>query len=47
MKKERMNISHFRFILFNLKIFGDIVTIHLKTVNGKYSMAIDIRALSS
>ena len=26
MKKARMNISHFRFILFNLKIFGEIVT---------------------
>ena len=26
MKKARMNISHFYFILFNLKIFGEIVT---------------------
>ena len=26
MKKARMNISRFRFILFNLKIFGEIVT---------------------
>ena len=26
MKKAQMNISHFRFILFNLKIFGEIVT---------------------
>ena len=26
MKKPRMNISHFRFILFNWKIFGEIVT---------------------
>ena len=26
MKKARMNISHFRFILFILKIFGEIVT---------------------
>ena len=26
MKKLRMNISHFRFILFNLKIFGEIVS---------------------
>ena len=26
MKIARMNISHFRFILFNLKIFGEIVT---------------------
>ena len=26
MKNARMNISHFRFILFNLKIFGEIVT---------------------
>ena len=26
MKKARMNISHFRFILSKLKIFGEIVT---------------------
>ena len=26
MKKVRMNISHSRFILFKLKIFGEIVT---------------------
>ena len=26
MKKARMNISHLCFILFNLKIFGEIVT---------------------
>ena len=26
MKKARMNVSHFRFILFNFKIFGEIVT---------------------
>ena len=26
MKNARMNISHFRFILFNLNIFGEIVT---------------------
>ena len=26
MKKARMNISQFCFILFNLKIFGEIVT---------------------
>ena len=26
MKKAQMNISHFRFILFKLKIFGEIVT---------------------
>ena len=26
MKKAWMNISHFYFILFNLKIFGEIVT---------------------
>ena len=25
MKNSRMNISHFRFILFNSKIFGEIV----------------------
>ena len=27
-----MNISHFRFILFNLKIFGEIVTTFTKTI---------------
>ena len=27
MKKARMNISHFCLILFNLKFFGEIVTI--------------------
>ena len=26
MKKARMNIFHLRFILLNLKIFGEIVT---------------------
>ena len=30
MKKARMNISHSRFILFKLKIFGEIVTTFLK-----------------
>ena len=29
MKQAQMNISHFRFILFNLKIFGVIVTTFL------------------
>ena len=29
MKKARMNISHSRFILFKLKIFGEIVTTFL------------------
>ena len=29
MKKTRMNISHSRFILFKLKIFGEIVTTKL------------------
>ena len=29
MKNARMKISHFRFILFNLKIFGEIVTAFL------------------
>ena len=27
MKKARMNISHYRFILFNLKIFGEILVV--------------------
>ena len=31
MKKARMNISHSRFILFKLKIFGEIVTTNKKT----------------
>ena len=31
MKKARMNISHSRFILFKLKIFGEIVTTKVKT----------------
>ena len=29
-KKARMNISHFRFVLFNLKIFGEIVATKVK-----------------
>ena len=32
MKKTRMNISHSRFILSKLKIFGEIVTTNLKTL---------------
>ena len=32
MKKARMNISHFRFILFNLKIFGEIVIAKLISI---------------
>ena len=32
MKKARMNISHSRFILFKLKIFGEIVTTYSKMV---------------
>ena len=35
MKEARMNISHFRFILFDLKIFGEIVTTYYK---GKYTL---------
>ena len=31
MKKARMNISHSRFILFKLKIFGEIVATKKKT----------------
>ena len=30
MKKARVNISHSRFILFKLKIFGEIVTTYLE-----------------
>ena len=33
MKKARMNISYFRFILFNLQIFGEIVTTKQNTKN--------------
>ena len=33
MKKPRMNISLYRFILFNLKIFGEIVTTYLSLPN--------------
>ena len=29
MKKARMNISHSRFILYKLKIFGEIVTTYM------------------
>ena len=29
MKKAHMNISHFRFVVFNLKIFGEIVTTYI------------------
>ena len=32
MKKARMNISHFHFILFNLKIFGESITTTLLTI---------------
>ena len=35
MKNARMNISHSRFILFKLKIFGEIVT------TNKFSIMID------
>ena len=35
MKKARMNISHFRFILFNLKIFSEIVTTLKQTDNSR------------
>ena len=34
MKKARMNISHFRFFLFKLKIFGEIVTTYLFLSGG-------------
>ena len=30
MKKAQMNISHYRFVLFNLKIFDEIVTTNKK-----------------
>ena len=34
MKKARMNISHSRFILFKLKIFGEIVTTYFLMYNN-------------
>ena len=40
MKKMRMNISHFCFILFNLKIFGEIVTTFFNLVRAQESLAI-------
>ena len=39
MKKARMNISHSRFILFKLKIFGEIVT-RLPKENNKRALII-------
>ena len=39
MKKARMNISHSRFILFKLKIFGEIVTTLLLLVYQQSSIA--------
>ena len=40
MKKVRMNISHSRFILFKLKIFGEIVTtFFLLPAVGKFKWA--------
>ena len=35
MKKARINISHFRFILLKLKIFGEIVTTFLDSVGKR------------
>ena len=35
MKKARMNISHSRFSLFKLKIFGEIVTTYRKSTINK------------
>ena len=39
MKNARMNISHFRFILFNLKIFGEIVTTNEKSADEYFSFS--------
>ena len=38
MKKAQMNISHFRFILLNLKIFGEIVATRVG-LNFKFESA--------
>ena len=40
MKKTRMNISDFRFILFHLKIVGEIVITFQKLAPVKYSAKI-------
>ena len=37
MKKARMNISHFRFI-FNLKIFGEIVTTNINPLLPRHRL---------
>ena len=36
MKKARMNISHSRFILSKLKIFGEIVTTNIYCCGGLF-----------
>ena len=38
MKKARMNISHSRFILSKLKIFGEIVTTY-SLLSGKMNLS--------
>ena len=47
MKKARMNISHSRFILFKLKIFGEIVTTYtlLQNKNDKLNFGSDSASL--
>ena len=39
MKKARMNISHSRFILSKLKIFGEIVTTNEKSADEYFSFS--------
>ena len=44
-KNARMNISHFHFILFNLKIFGEIVTILFIRMRSRYQLSTIIMLL--
>ena len=43
MQKARINISHFRFILFKLKIFGEIVTTKKLSVTKQTQLALQYR----
>ena len=44
MKKARMNTFHFRFILVNWKIFGEIVTTYTVTLQYPKLEMLDHRA---
>ena len=45
MKKARINISHSRFILFKLKIFGEIVTTILLIIINKPNVLSSARGI--